>query len=234
MPGKRYLPLAIGLASVIASVYLLEWILSYWFQNTAKDAVAVALKPFQNHYFSVSSHFVTTEGLANEFSNDTTAAGRTFAFLIPAIVVWVVMAVLLYLIKPLRKKYSVIIMAVALMIMAIAVYSAFFVPPRKVSFSEKEMVVEDARWMVLRKSVLISHDAIDRFEYDYYRTTRGYLVSNLLYSRIYAVLGSKRYLVGENQLQPDDGKAGPNEVQEMEARRAVDILNKIAGKEAAK
>jgi len=232
LPRRRYLPVIIGLASIITSVYLLEFALQLILINTAKDEVAIVLKPFQNHYFSLSSPFVTTEGLASEFTDDPTAASRTFAFLVPGIAVWVALAAVLYLIKPLRKQHGLVVTVVGIVIFAVTLYSAFFVPPQKVSFSEKEMVVEDARWIVLRTSAHISYERIDRFEYEYFRTPHGYLVSNLLYSRIYAVLGSRRYLVGENQIKPDDGNASPSAAQEMEARDVVGILNRKIGKEA--
>jgi predicted nucleic acid-binding protein len=135
MQTKKYLPIIIGIVALVALVYLLQFILQISFQNHGIDEIAVSLKPFQNHYFSPAKYFMTTEGHASELTNDPTAVGRFFSFLILGVVAWIVAAVVLYMIRSTRKHHYLFILAAAGMISAVAFYAAFFVPERAAEFS---------------------------------------------------------------------------------------------------
>jgi len=66
------------------------------------------------------------------------------------------------------------------------------------------------------------------------KSKHGYLTSDLVYSQILAVVGGKRFLIGEYQIKAEKENLDPSPGQIATAQRAIDYLNKMAGTEMGK
>lgn len=223
--------LAVYAIGFIASLYLLQWILQLIFNGMHSDPVAIALRPLQNHYFSFSKYYITTEGSLGEFTNDITGVGRMLGPLILGGIIWVVLS-MLSTIKPLAKYSGSISLSIGILILISSLYTSFFAPPRKTTFLENEIVVEKSDQLLgftfpFSKQAKLNFSAIDKIEYDFYADKDAY--GNALLLQIYIVVGKERFLIGENQVDSNSTYV-PSDEQKQEAQKLVDVLSKLIGK----
>ncbi|MEP6611406.1 MAG: hypothetical protein ABJA76_05965 [Mucilaginibacter sp.] len=123
--GWRFLLIKAICAVVI--VFLIETILR---ALAGKDALATALTPFHNHYFSPSRNFITIPGMASTFSDDQTATTRFVEYFILGYIAFAIISMLIWMI-PALKKHSGRINSVLFFLLVFSTFLvAFFFPGR--------------------------------------------------------------------------------------------------------
>jgi hypothetical protein len=224
----------IYIVGIIIVLYAAQWLFQIIFYGTDPDEIALALRPYQNHYFSFSKYFITTEGAAGEFTDDITGIGRMIGPCMIGFIIWLLVAIPMTLIKPLKKIGGYVILLVTLVILVAAAYTAFFAPPRKTTFNENEVTVEYTDDILLtfhypvEPTVHLKFADIERFEFDFMTPKHKHF--DQFYVQFFMVVDSKRFLIGENQVTPDDKTYTPNEAQKIEAQKIVDVLTKLIEK----
>jgi len=226
----RWAAYAIGF---IATLYLLQWLLEITFNGFHSDAIVTALRPLHNHYFSFSKYYITTEGALSEFTDDTTGVGRMIVPLVIGGIIWFVLAAVVGFIKALEKYSNAIILGITIAILVASVYTSFFAPPRKTTFTENEIIIEKSNSILgyqypSSTKAHLKFSAIDKIEFDFLKAKDLYF--DAFFLQIFIVVEGKRYLIGENQVDSNNSTYIPSDIQKQEAQKLVDILSKLIGK----
>lgn len=222
--------LVAGLIGLIAVLYLLQWVLEFAFSGSDTNELGKLLKPFNNHYLSLSKYYLTNEGSASEFTNDMTAVGRFIGFFIPGLLACGVILIPLALIKPLKERLHIVMISLLGLLIGVTFYSAFLSPPRKTIIGEDRIEFEKTNWLLFKTKGELDFRDIAKFEFDY-SPLRDNEIGNALYAQLYVVAGGKRYLLGENQVpieRTDSLKLTHG--QEIELQKAVDVLTEFVQK----
>jgi hypothetical protein len=123
--GWRFLLIKAVCAVVI--VFLMETILR---ALSNKEALATALAPFHNHYFSPSGNFITIPGMASTFSDDQTATTRFVEYFILGYIAYAIITMVIWMI-PVLKKHSARINSALFFLLVLSTFLvAFFFPGR--------------------------------------------------------------------------------------------------------
>jgi hypothetical protein len=216
----------------IPALYLVQAVLAFTFHSLHPEGAEIMI-PFQNHYLSFSDYFITVEGMSGEFTSDITAVGRFLGLLIPEVIGMIVLLVILYLIKPLRKHYDKIFMGLLIISLTFIFIKSFFVPDRKTVFdlAGKHMLVTRNEWIFNPKKAEVPFSAIENFDYSIITDDSDYEHVDLFYIQIYAVVGGKKFLIGENQIDEKTGIEA--KAHESRAQEVVLLLKQITGVKAS-
>jgi hypothetical protein len=209
-------------------LYLVQAVLALIFHSLQPNDTDIMI-PFQNHYLSFSDYFITLEGMSGEFTSDMTAVGRFLGLLIPTVIGMIILLVILYLIKPLRKYYGNIFMGLLFVSLAFIFIKSFFVPDRKTVFDlpGKQMLVTRNEWIFNPKNAEVPFSAIENFDYSVITDDSDYEHVDVFYIQIYAVVGGKRFLIGENQM--DEKTGAEAEAHKAQAEEVIALLKQITG-----
>ena len=116
-----------------------------------------------------------------------------------------------------------------LFLLMLSFYAALFVPHRKTVFEGKVMHIENTTWIFNKTTTSIHFSDIEKFESDFFKentTEEG----TLLYAQIFVVVKGKRYLIGENQLSPENDRYLPSPAQKMETQKVMEALEQLINK----
>jgi hypothetical protein len=110
---------------------------------------------------------------------------------------------------------------------------SFFVPDRKTVFdlAGKQMLVTRNEWIFNPKKAEVPFSAIENFDYSIITDDSDYEHVNLFYIQIYAVVGGKKFLIGENQIDEKTGIEA--KAHESQAQEVVLLLKQITGLKAS-
>lgn len=160
--GWRFLLMKAICALVI--VFLIETILR---ALNSKDALAVALAPFHNHYYSPSRNFLTVPGMASSFSDDQTATTRFVLYFILGYIAFAIINLALWAI-PVLKKYSARINSVLFFLLVLSTFMvAFFFPGRMtvIDTEAREIVTTRNTWWFIPETTRIPFTNIANIDY---------------------------------------------------------------------
>jgi hypothetical protein len=218
--------LAIFIPVLILGLYVIQWLLQIAFYGFNSDELSTTLRPYQNHYFSFSKYFITTEDSQSKIIDDMTGVARFFSLLPGVIFMWIAAMLPLYFIKPLRKFFPRIVWSFIVILMIITFYSALFAPTKKSTFNQDEILIEKTEWVFYKTIRHIPISAVEKFEYDFFKENMVEEGTHL-YSEIFAVVDGKRILLGDNEISHPDDDYRPNDEQKMDAQKTVEALMKF-------
>ena len=144
--GWRFL--LIKAVCAVAVVFLIETILQAF---ASKEALATALAPFHNHYFSSSRNFITIPGMASTFSDDQTATTRFVEYFILGYIAFAIISMLIWAI-PVLKKHSGRINSVLFFLLVLSTFMVAFFFPRRMTVIDTEAreirVTQNSWWFI--------------------------------------------------------------------------------------
>jgi len=160
--GWRFL--LIKAVCAVAIVFLIETILRALSGN---DALATALAPFHNHYFSLSRNFITIPGMASTFSDDQTATTRFVEYFILGYIAFIIINLLIWMI-PILKKHSDPINSILFFLLVLSTFMvAFFFPGRMtaVDTDAREIRTTQYSWWFIPETTRIPFADIANIDY---------------------------------------------------------------------
>jgi hypothetical protein len=172
--GRLLLIKAIG---TIAILVLVELILG---ALTSKDQLGIALIPFHNHYFSLSSWYLTNPGMGSEFSESPSATTRFVIYFILGYLMYALINII-WLIPALKKLADRVNSILFALLLLGAFLLAFFFPRRitEIDAVNKEIRITHHAWLFIPTTIHIPFSDISTIwpgiASDYDGTTKQYI-----------------------------------------------------------
>ncbi|WP_252793555.1 hypothetical protein [Mucilaginibacter flavidus] len=228
--------LLIKAVCAVAIVFLIEIVLE---ALRSKDALATALAPFHNHYFSLSRNFLTIPGMASTFSDDQTATTRFVEYFILGYIAFAIISMLIWAI-PVLKKYSSRINSVLFFLLVLSTFLvAFFFPGRMTVIDTKAREIRTTKnsWWFIPETTRIPFVNIANIGYKttWYYNGHDKEYNNYIVITLTTKIGTKINL-GEIQAGEQKGTLvhkppvmiPPEQI--VTAAKVVDALNEAAKK----
>lgn len=218
---------------MLAGVFLLEIILRWIFDMFQKqDVFSLALKSYQNSYFSFTPYFTVVQDLGSEYSGNTSSAFRFLISLLIGVPAYGLVLLITGYTKSLEAHKQRITGVAWYAILCLCLFTAFFIPNKKTIFDKeaRELVITSRDYFVIPHTTRIPFNEVSEIQYEY---SSAYYFSGRvydLYLKYFITYQGKKIVLADRYLGyttklPIGKNFTPKDEMEKEAEEMTAIMN---------